>query len=145
MISIGSPSMTHRRLILALIAGSVVCGNEPAAADRLVNCDKAVSTPEYNLCSERAWQAADSKLNAGFAGAIDFIKTRDQPKPFDKVSWEKALRASQRAWVAFREADCKGLVPMSWTGGTGTTSAVLDCMTTKTKIRTEELLAISGK
>ena len=137
--------MTHLRLILALIAGSIVCGSERASADQPAICDKAVSTPELNLCSESAWQAADAKLNAAFAKAIDTIRTSDHAKPYDPGSWEKALRASQRAWVAFRDADCKGLVPMSWTGGTGTTSAVLDCMTTKTKIRTEELLAISGK
>ena len=145
MISIGSPSVTHLRLILALIAGSMVFGSEQATADPLAICDKAVSTPELNLCSERAWQVTDDRLNVSFAKAIDAIKTSDQAKPYDPGSWEKALRASQRAWVSFRDADCKGLVPMSWTGGTGTTSAVLDCMTTKTKIRTEELLAISGK
>ena len=145
MLFRSSPSVTHLRLILALIAGSIVFGGEQATADPLALCDKAVSTPEFNLCSERAWQAADARLNAVFAKAIDAVKSSDQAKPYDPASWEKALRASQRAWVAFRDADCKGFVPMSWTGGTGTTSAVLDCMTTKTKIRTEELLAISGK
>ena len=137
--------MTQLRLILALVVGSIVFGSEQATADQLANCDKAVSTPEVNLCSERALQATDAKLNAAFAKAVDAIRTRNQPKPYDRGSWEKALRASQRAWVTFRDTDCKGLVPMSWTGGTGTTSAVLDCMTTKTKIRTEELLAISSE
>ena len=145
MFSIGSLSVTHLRLILALIAGSIVSSSEQAKADRLTTCDKALSTPELNLCSERALQETDAKLNAAFAKAIDTIRTSDQPKPYDPDSWEKALRASQRAWVTFRDADCKGRVPMSWTGGTGTTSAVLDCMTTKTKIRTQELLAISSE
>ena len=145
MMSIGSPSVTHLRLILALIAGSVVFGSEQATADRLEICDKAVPTSELNLCSERAWQATDARLNAAFAKAIDAIRTSDHAKPYDPGGWEKALRASQRAWVAFRDADCKGLVPISWTGGTGTTTAVLVCMTTKTKIRTEELLAISSE
>ena len=145
MISLGSPSVSHLRLILALIAGSMVFGSEQATADPLAICDKAVSTPELNLCSERAWQVTDDRLNVSFAKAIDAIKTSDQAKPYDPGSWEKALRASQRAWVAFRVADGKGLVLMSWTGGTGTASTVLVCMTTKTKIRTEELLAISGK
>lgn len=136
--------MTHFRVITALIAGSIVFGSEQATADRHGACDKALSTPEINLCSERAWQTADAKLNAIFADVIDAIKKSDQEKPYDPDSWEKALRASQRAWIAFRDADCKGLVPMSWTNGTGSTSAVLGCMTAKTEIRTKELSAIIG-
>ena len=31
---------------------------------------------------------------------------------------------------------------MSWSGGTGTTVAVLECMTTKTNDRTKQLVAI---
>lgn len=144
MMTIGSPSVLHLRLTLALITGVIVCGSEQAAAEGPQLCDKAVSTAEINLCSERAWQDADAKLNAAFAKTIGAIRKSDQVKPYDPERWEQALRASQRAWVAFRDADCKGLVPMSWTGGTGTTSAVLECMSTKTEIRTKELLAITG-
>jgi uncharacterized protein YecT (DUF1311 family) len=45
------------------------------------------------------------------------------------------LRASQRAWIAFRDADCKGLEPMQWSGGTGATGGVLECMTQLTQER----------
>ncbi len=128
---------------MTLIAGSILFGGEKAKADRPAICAKAVSTFELNQCSERAWQAAEAKLNAAFATAIVAIRKIDQEKPYDRDSWEKSLRASQRAWASFRDADCKGLVPMSWSGGTGTTSSVLECMTTKTKIRTDELLAIT--
>jgi uncharacterized protein YecT (DUF1311 family) len=142
MISIGTLSKTRLRVSMALVAVSIALGAQQAAADPPAICDKAVSTAELNLCSERARQAADARLNAVFAKAIDTIRKSGQEKPYDPVSWEKALRASQRAWIVFRDADCKGLVPMSWTGGTGTTSAVLECMTAKTEFRTKELVAI---
>jgi uncharacterized protein YecT (DUF1311 family) len=116
----------------------------PAAADDpKIRCDKAVTTVELNVCSERAYQAADAKLNAAYRKALAFIKASGGDKPHDPASWEKALRTSQTTWIAFRDADCKGLVPMSWGGGTGTTSAVLGCMTEKTEQRTAELLAIA--
>ena len=148
MMTIGSPyvthlRLTHLRLTMTLIAGVIVCGSEQAAAAEPPQiCDKAVSTPEINLCSERAWQAADAKLNAAFAKTIGAIRKSDQAKPYDPKRWEQALRASQRAWVAFRDADCKELVPMSWTGGTGTTVAVLDCMIDLTRVRTKTLMEI---
>jgi uncharacterized protein YecT (DUF1311 family) len=109
---------------------------EPAGS---ITCDKAVSTVEMNICAERELDTADVKLNAEFKKAIAWIGKTGSGKPYDARSWEAALRASQRAWIAFRDADCKGLLPYSWAGGTGTTSAVLGCMSAKTKARTAEI------
>jgi uncharacterized protein YecT (DUF1311 family) len=112
------------------------------AADPKVACARAVVTPELNLCAERTLQAADAKLNAAYQQALAEIRKIEAAKPYDPTSWEKALRASQNAWIAFRDADCSGLLPMSWTGGTGTTAAVLGCKAEKTEVRTKELRAI---
>jgi uncharacterized protein YecT (DUF1311 family) len=133
-----------RRLPIAIATIALFCAaTDPlAAADPPLNCASPRSTPEFNLCPEGVFQKADDKLNAAFTKALDFIRTVDSEKPYDAASWEQALRASQRAWLAFRDTDCKGLTPMSWTGGTGTTVAVLECMTTKTSIRTKELVTI---
>ena len=49
------------------------------------------------------------------------------------------MRAAQRAWVAFRDAGCKGAMPMEWSGGSGTSAAVLICMREKTEARTKDL------
>jgi uncharacterized protein YecT (DUF1311 family) len=133
-----------RRLPLALATVALLCvaTGPSAAADAPVDCASPRSTPEFNLCAEGDFQKADGKLNAAFKKALDFIKTVDSEKPYDAASWEKALRASQNAWLAFRDADCKGLVPMSWSGGSGTTVGVLQCMTAKTNDRTKELITI---
>jgi uncharacterized protein YecT (DUF1311 family) len=132
----------HRHLVSVLSAGLIAYGGGPVIAERRADCDKAMSTADLNMCSERIFQAADARLNATFVKAIDVIRKTNGDKPYDPDSWEKALRASQRVWVAFRDADCKGFVPMSWSGGTGTTSAVLGCMTSRTEARTKELVAI---
>jgi uncharacterized protein YecT (DUF1311 family) len=112
------------------------------AADAPLNCDTAMTTPELNACAGRALDAADAKLNDAYKKALAFVKSTGNDKPHDPASWEKALRASQKSWIAYRDADCGGLVPMSWGGGTGTTSAVLYCKTVKTETRTNELIAI---
>jgi uncharacterized protein YecT (DUF1311 family) len=133
----------HLIVVFAVMLSGIVNLASPAlAADPKVTCAKAITTPELNLCAERTLQAADAKLNAAYKKALAEIRKSESAKPYDRASWEKALRASQTAWIAFRDADCSGLVPMSWTGGTGTTAAVLGCKTDKTEARTKELVAI---
>lgn len=112
-----------------------------SADDEAIDCAHASSTAEMNVCAEEGFDAADAKLNATYKKALAHVAERDLDPPFDRAGWEAALRASQRAWLAFRDADCKGAVPMEWSGGTGTTTAVFGCLTAKTRTRIEELVA----
>lgn len=104
-----------------------------------IDCENASSTVEMNFCAEKDFKAADKDLNVAYANAVAFIKERKLDKPYDSASFEEALRASQRAWLAFRDADCKDLIAQEWSGGTGTAAASLECMTAKTQERTKEL------
>ena len=104
-----------------------------------VDCTKASATSELNICAEQDWAREDAALNAVYKRVLAKIAASDQGEPYGAKSWDKALRDSQRAWVAFRDTDCKGLVPFDWTGGTGTTGAVLGCMSRTTKERAKDL------
>lgn len=104
-----------------------------------IDCANATSTVEMNFCAEKDFNAADKTLNAAYEAALASIKGRDLEKPYDAKSFEAALRASQRAWLAYRDAYCKDLIAQEWSGGSGTTSASLGCMTEKTMRRTKEL------
>lgn len=130
------------RRFAAALAAALLAAIAPAVAedaDPPIDCANATSTVEMNFCAEKDYNAADAKLNDAYSRALAHIAQNGGEKPYDAKSWEDALRASQRAWVAFRDADCKGLVPMSWGGGTGTTSAILGCMHSKTEARIKEL------
>lgn len=126
--------LTVATALLALVAASL-----PARADDPIDCAEQNTTVEMNFCADEDFKASDAKLNAAYKKVLAQIADSDLEKPYDRESWEKAMRESQRAWVTFRDADCKGAVPMEWSGGTGTTSAVLGCMTAKTDVRTKEL------
>ena len=128
-----------KTLCLAVLALVSTLGSLPARAEDKIDCDKAISTHELNACEDKALDQADVAMNEVYKKVLAFIAKNGTEKPYDTKSWEESLRKSQRAWVAFRDADCKDLIPMSWTGGTGTTGAVLGCMTEKTKARTKEL------
>lgn len=111
----------------------------PSVDAEEVDCVNASSTAEMNFCSEKDFQSADKELNRTYEVVVRSVKSRGLDKPYDAQSFEEALRVSQRAWVAFRDADCKGLTAQEWSGGSGTSSAVLGCMTEKTLQRTKEL------
>ncbi len=131
-----------RRHAAALAVLMIATAPPVRADDPPVDCTKAMATHELNFCAEQELNSADAKLNDAYQKVLAFIAKSDAEKPYDAKSWQAALRESQRAWVAFRDADCKGLIPMSWTGGTGTTGEVLGCMTSKTKDRTKDLLEL---
>lgn len=123
--------------VVALPLTALTFATSAAAGPR--NCNDAVTTYEMNFCAERDFKAADKKLNAAYRDAVSRTRESDLDKPYDAKSWQSALRTSQRAWIAHRDADCKNLVAREWSGGTGTTVASLGCMTTKTLQRTKEL------
>jgi uncharacterized protein YecT (DUF1311 family) len=125
------------RSILLIASGLALLG-APATAQP-VDCAKAVTTYEMNSCADQDYLAADAALNDIYRQSLAQIARSGGQKPYDAKSWEAALRASQRAWVAFRDAECKGLVPMEWTGGSGATVAVLGCMTRLTEARAADL------
>ena len=125
----------------AVFAAAMVLPLTGAAAQtpNPIDCGNATSTVEMNYCADRDFARADGVLNDTYQKALAMIGRSDNPAPYTRAEWEKQLRASQRAWIAFRDADCKGLMPMEWSGGSGTTYAVLGCMIELTKARTQAL------
>lgn len=119
----------------------LLCQVTPTAAEPepKVDCTNPTSTVEMNICADRDFATADAALNAAYQKALKRIPSHASDPPFDAARFEAALRRSQRAWIAFRDAECKDHVPMFWGGGTGTTVAVLGCMIDMTKSRTREL------
>jgi uncharacterized protein YecT (DUF1311 family) len=132
----------------AILAAAAVLPLTLAAAQTTPNpidCARANSTVEMNYCAERDFAEADRLLNEAYSRALAQIAASDNPAPYAPAAWEKEFRAAQRAWITFRDADCKGVVPMEWSGGTGTSAAVLGCMIELTKARANDLAERYGK
>jgi len=116
-----------------LATGAVLfcAGAAHADDDDKIDCAKAVVQYDLNVCADRAYQAADRKLNetyrAVMAGLGDAARTK--------------LRAAQRKWIVSRDRECKAeaegeeggsLYPMTLSG----------CLADKTKARTKELQSL---
>lgn len=127
-------------VVRALPALALLLMTAPAhAAGEKIDCDKATSTVEMTYCAEKAFEAADKELNEVYKAALAKIAKTGNPAPYDAKPWEAALRGSQRAWVAFRDAECKELEPMEWSGGTATSMSVLGCLEHLTQERVKAL------
>lgn len=95
-----------------------------------VDCGKAITTIEINVCAGRALEAADASLEKYFAKAKErYLK-------------EKAvvdlLVKSQEAWVAYRKAHCDAIYDM-WSGGTIRGAMFGECMLQLTNQRTHTI------
>ena len=76
--------------IVFLIASSVVYAGD--------GCDSATTQVELNECTAQAYQAADKELNDAYQVLVGKLSN-------NAASLEK-LRAAQRAWIGFRDAEC---------------------------------------
>jgi uncharacterized protein YecT (DUF1311 family) len=133
--------MRHLILTFALMSlvATQVHAKDPEPEPK-VDCANATSTHDLRTCGAAELEAADKALNAAYQKALASIKAReDQPPPYDNKAYEAALRTAQRAWVAFRDAECNVVVPFSWTNGTGGPLVTLGCLITKTQARTKDL------
>jgi uncharacterized protein YecT (DUF1311 family) len=113
----------------------------PAAAQE-VNCADAVTQQDMNICQQQVWAEADARLNGVYAETIAILQQSDAEYAPDGPSEEDRLRNAQRAWVAFRDANCDAAgYPMR--GGSAEPLLVYGCMHQMTEARIEELTLLT--
>lgn len=92
------------------------------------------------------YQAADAQLNAAYRTAMTRMKQLDRgTKPADLPpaeragpSYSQALLNSQRAWIAYRDANCRAF-SYEYRGGSAQGLSNRVCLIRVTRARTAEL------
>ncbi len=79
-------------LVLTILAG--VSGG--AAFAQAVDCKNANDQLSMNVCAERDYKVADKALNDAYRKLMASVSPAGRSK----------LRAAQRAWLAWRDAEC---------------------------------------
>nr|WP_246333008.1 lysozyme inhibitor LprI family protein [Sphingomicrobium lutaoense] len=102
--------------LLLLLAQS---GDEPDCSDT-----GAFSQAELNWCAWHDYQAADAELNRLWSALGD--------------DWRDRMRPAQRAWLAYRDAQC-GLEASIWEGGSAESMVTGMCLERLTRLRIEEI------
>lgn len=80
---------------LILIASMTIAGVSAATA---MDCDNAPDQATMNVCADKALKATDARLNSVYRAITR--RLADDPDTL------KQLVTAQRAWIAFRDAEC---------------------------------------
>lgn len=84
--------MKNRLAVSALALGLTAS----AAYAQAVDCADAETQVAMNLCADRSFKAADAELNRTYKALEQKVTTPGLAK----------LKAAQRAWIAYRDAQC---------------------------------------
>jgi uncharacterized protein YecT (DUF1311 family) len=129
--------------MIALVTALLLSAQEPEW-----NCDNPQAQQEMNYCAARDAEQADAELNAAYRPAIE--QAREADREYARISdgaggpndggpgEEATLREAQRAWVSFREAQCR-MESFEARGGSMQPMIESACRAALTRARTAEL------
>lgn len=120
----------HRFHSLALAGALLV--SSPLLAQSSA-CDNATSQSEMTACAGTDFKRADAKLNASYSKLMKSLSPASQAR----------LKTSQRAWIAFRDAECL----MRSSGDDGGSVAPMiraNCASELTQVRTKDLVELGS-
>lgn len=99
-------------------------------AHAAVDCANASDQATMNQCAGQDFKAADKELNTLYQQITGRLK--------DNPDGKKLLVSAQRAWLGFRDAECK-FSSSGVTGGSVYPWVYSSCLTGVTKLRVESL------
>jgi uncharacterized protein YecT (DUF1311 family) len=120
-------------LAVALLGGAITVAN---AQDRRRDRDD----DEFGPATVQQLAAADRRLNQVYQRRIADARADDRRDRRVRgwYSQEAALRSSERAWIAFRDAECRYLTQQD-VGSRGYNALMRGCLLEQVEERTEEL------
>ncbi len=130
-------------ILLALLAAATpvradVAADLAAIETRQKAClDKTSTDMGMKQCSGDADADADTLLNKTYAAAVARLKTAKDGGDDAKETLRR-LMASERAWIAYRDAECD-FEGTSMLGGTGEGLVIVDCQYMMTAARVKAI------
>lgn len=117
-------------LALLVAASSTFAQGDPCKTQR--------NTMEMNDCAQQTLAKKDKELNVAYQALVKSLKADDKSDSTDYAGTKQLLQQAQRAWVQFRDADCKAKYTLN-AGGTIRDIVALSCQIEHTEQRTKEL------
>jgi uncharacterized protein YecT (DUF1311 family) len=114
----------------------------PASHDK--RCDSVV-TPDLIACAQADYDRTDAALNAQWKASLAKVKQweasgANDPASNGGLSYTQSLLTAQRAWLAYRDAECKFQIYGN-AGGHELPIYRLSCLSALTRQRTIKLKA----
>ncbi|MGE6295661.1 lysozyme inhibitor LprI family protein [Aeromonas media] len=98
------------------------------------DCTAPVTQTDMNICAFQDYQRADARLNAAY---------KKQVAALDKAQLDR-LRTAQRAWITFRDAQCRYEAGV-YEGGSMAPLVHSSCLTKLTEQRTKDLISLEDQ
>ncbi|UFH49374.1 lysozyme inhibitor LprI family protein [Pseudomonas sp. KNUC1026] len=116
---------------------AILLASACSAAQAAQDCSGAVSTVDMQECAQKSLKAADADLNMSYQKLLKRLSGSSAPGEDNAASRRKLINA-QKAWIAFRDADCDAQY-QAHIGGTLRGLVLLGCKQQHTEQRTKEL------
>jgi len=114
------------------------------AQDKKVNCTDPQTQMEMTQCAGEDYDKADKDLNVEYQKLRKLLGERDKAADENGKGAVDALVAAQRAWVAYRDANCN-LAGFQARGGSMEPQLVASCLAQMSRDRTQELKTLSAQ
>ncbi|AKC08045.1 MULTISPECIES: lysozyme inhibitor LprI family protein [Rhizobium/Agrobacterium group] len=114
----------------------------PAFADDAPDCTSPQTQADMTICAGKDYEKADKQLNAAYQKVRKQLAERDKTADESGKGAVDALVAAQRAWVAFRDANCDAF-GFQARGGTMEPMLVSSCLADMSNKRADELRQLS--
>lgn len=133
-----------KALLVPLLCGCVLLTDAPMSNGQEpdVDCSDAQTQTDMTICAQRDYGDADDALNAQYKITRAQVRSQDADGTDFTKGAEDALVKAQRAWVAYRDAECIS-AGFQARGGSMEPMIVASCEADLTRKRTEELKALT--
>jgi uncharacterized protein YecT (DUF1311 family) len=131
MCLVRAQDMPRLFVLCVLLLGSVsqVGAQTPCTAEE--------TTPEISACLQKEVDKIEIELTYIYRKTLGLLPGQSFSLVKDPVKLK--VIAAERAWIAYRTAQCDGFVAKEWENGSGQGGAVLSCRLRLTKARIVEL------
>ena len=127
--------MNH--FLIAILISVASVGAQAQVSDP---CKTQRNTQEIDECGKRTLQEKDKELNVAYQKLLKSLAPSDKADDTDYGSVRKQLTEAQRAWITYRDSDCKAKLTLN-ASGTIRGAVYFGCMEERTVQRTKELRA----
>jgi len=120
-----------------MLCGCVLLVDAPASGEE-PDCENAMTQMDMTYCAVQDYAKADEALNAQYKITRDAMRARDADGIGETAGAEAALVKAQRAWMAYRDAQCVSY-GFQARGGSMEPMLVANCEAELTRSRTDAL------
>ncbi|MGF0521891.1 lysozyme inhibitor LprI family protein [Agrobacterium pusense] len=129
----------------SLVMTALICvtaGISMPVAAQEPNCKEPQTQADMTICAGKDYEKADKELNVAYQKLRKLLIERDKSADADGKGATDALVTAQRAWVAFRDANC-ALAGFQARGGSMEPMLISSCLAETSGKRAEELRQLS--